>query len=73
MAMETNKEPRVPRLFDIQASVAYLRELGASSVTVNFIRTLINNGELPHVRMGRKFYCSRESLDRWIVNHEHRK
>jgi excisionase family DNA binding protein len=79
MAIETNKEARVPlntpgrRLFDIESAVAYLRDLGADGVTVNFVRRLINNGELPHLRIGRKFYCSREGLDRWIVNHERRK
>ena len=61
------------RLFDIEAAVAYLRGLGADGATTNFVRTLIASGALPHVRMGKKFYVSRESLDRWIGNHERRR
>ena len=71
MATETNSAER--RLFDIQAAVAYLRGLGAEGTTVNFVRGLINSGAVPHLRMGRRFYLTRESLDRWIENHERRR
>jgi hypothetical protein len=40
------------RLFDILAAVEYLHELGADSVTVNFVRNLINRGKVPLLRMG---------------------
>ena len=76
MNAENDKSAHVPqarRLFDIQAAVAYLRELGADGATTNFVRSLISSGALPHVQMGKKFYVSRESLDRWITNHERRK
>lgn len=61
------------RLFDIPAAVLYLRSLGAEGVTTSFIRSLINSGQVPHLRMGRRFYLTRESLDRWISNHERRR
>jgi excisionase family DNA binding protein len=68
-----NKETTQRRLFDITAAVTYLRELGAESVTVNFVRALIASGQVPHIRMGKKFYLTRESLDRWITNHERKR
>jgi excisionase family DNA binding protein len=54
------------RLYDIPSAVAYLRAIGAEGVTTSFVRSLINSGGVPHVRMGRKFYVTREALDRWI-------
>jgi excisionase family DNA binding protein len=79
MATEATKSVQTPvlaegrRLFDIQAAVAYLRSLGAEAVTMNFVRALVNSGQVPHVRMGRKFYVSRTALDHWITNHERRR
>jgi excisionase family DNA binding protein len=76
MNAENDKSAHVPlgrRLFDVQAAVAYLRELGADGATKNFVRALISSGALPHLRMGKKHYVSRESLDRWISNHERRR
>jgi excisionase family DNA binding protein len=61
------------RLFDINAAVAYLRSIGADGATTNFVRSLIANAEVPCVRMGRKFYISRDALDRWIANHDRRR
>ena len=29
----------------------YLRAIGAASVTVNFVRTLINSGQVPHIKI----------------------
>lgn len=60
------------RLFDVHSAVVYLRRLGADAVTLNFIRGLINRGSVPHLRIGKKFYVSREALDRWI-DHQQRK
>lgn len=71
--IETINKETQRRLFDITAAVAYLRELGAEGTTVNFVRALIASGQVPHLRMGRKFYVTREALDRWIQNHERRK
>lgn len=72
MAIET-KEVQAPRkLFDIPAAVVYLRELGAEGVTENFVRILINTGQVPHIRMGKRFYLTRAALDNWIQNHERR-
>lgn len=63
-------EPR--RLFDIPSAVEYLRAIGAAAVTANFVRHLINSAEIPHLRMGKRFYVSRESLDAWIAAHDRR-
>jgi excisionase family DNA binding protein len=71
--IEAIKSTEERRLFDIHAAVSYLRTLGAEGVTVNFVRALINGGQVAHLRMGRKFYVTREALDRWIENHERRR
>jgi excisionase family DNA binding protein len=60
------------RLFDIAAAVTYLHTLGAKAATPNFVRQLINSGSVPHVRIGKKFYISRESLDLWISSRQRR-
>jgi excisionase family DNA binding protein len=73
MPTETQPVSTQRRLFDIAAAVEYLHTLGAEGATVTFVRSLINRAEVPHVRIGKKFYVSREALDRWITNHERRK
>lgn len=61
------------RLFDIASAVEYLREIGAPSATKNFVRSLIASAAVPHIRIGKKFYISRESLDAWISRAERRR
>jgi len=61
-----------PRLFDIGAAVNYLREIGATAATKNFVRGLIATGQINHIRIGRKYYVSREALDTWIVKRQRR-
>jgi excisionase family DNA binding protein len=60
------------KLFDVQAAAEYLRSIGASSVTINFVRGLISSGQVPHIRIGKKFYLSRQQLDLWLEKHERR-
>jgi hypothetical protein len=60
------------RLFDIISAVAYLHSLGATSATKNFVRGLIGRGELPHLKISKKFYLSKGSLDHWIETRERR-
>jgi excisionase family DNA binding protein len=60
------------RLFDVHTGAAYLREIGASSATVSFVRGLISRGEVPHVKIGKSFFVTREALDGWIGRHERR-
>ncbi len=60
------------RLFDVSGAVEYLRAIGADGATVSFVRTLINTGQVSHVRIGKKFYMAREALDGWIAKHERR-
>ena len=60
------------RLFDIQAAVGYLRSIGAAGVGVHFVRSLISSGQLPYIRMGKRFYVSRGALDSWLEKNEKR-
>jgi len=60
------------RLFDIGAAVAYLREIGATAATPNFVRAIIGRGEVAHLKIGKKFFVSREALDGWLQKHERR-
>ncbi len=60
------------RLFDIAAAVEYLRSIGAGAASSWFVRQLIASGEIPHIRIGKKFYISREALDGWLAKHERR-
>lgn len=67
-----NPDPVNQQLFDVHGAAGYLQALGAASATVNFIRNIVATGEVPHVRIGKKFYVSRQSLDGWIARHERR-
>jgi excisionase family DNA binding protein len=60
------------RLFDVQSAAGYLRELGAGTASVNFIRTLITSGQVPHIRIGKRFFVAREALDHWIESRQRR-
>jgi excisionase family DNA binding protein len=60
------------RLFDVQSGAAYLREIGATAATVSFVRGLITSGQVPHIRIGKKFYVTRDAFDAWISRHEKR-
>jgi excisionase family DNA binding protein len=61
-----------PRLFDIPAAVEYLKSIGASGATKNWIRTLIADGGLPAVKVGKKFVVSKTALDAWLSRNERR-
>ncbi len=60
------------RLFDIVAAVEYFRSIGADAATKNFIRGLIATGQVASEKIGKKFYISREELDRWILKKQRR-
>jgi len=60
------------RLFDVRAAAKFLQCIGANGVTVHFVRSIISRGEIPYVRIGKKFFLTRESLDRWLKTHERR-
>jgi len=64
--------PESTRLFDIAGMVTYLHSIGAMSATPNFARGLITSGAIPHIRIGRKFFVTREALDVWIERHQRR-
>ena len=67
---ETPSPPTERRLFDIAGAVDYLRSIGATAATRNFVRAIIGRGEVAHVRVGRKFFITRDALDNWIVRRE---
>jgi len=52
--------------------VEYLRTIGATAATKNFVRRLIGTGQVAHLRIGKKFYLTREALDAWIVKRQRR-
>lgn len=60
------------RLFNVQDAVTYLRSIGAASVTVSFVRTIIANGEVPHIKIGKRFFVTRTAMDEWLSRHERR-
>jgi excisionase family DNA binding protein len=71
-ANTTNRTAGTLNAFDIRGSVNYLKAIGYDAATETFIRTLISRGQLSHVRVGRKFYVSRASLDAWLARAERR-
>jgi excisionase family DNA binding protein len=62
-----------PRLFTIDAAGEYLRSLGAIGITKNCIRTMIASGGLPHIKLGKRHYVSKNALDAYIASHERRR
>lgn len=63
----TDRESDVlaPRLLDYQAASAYL------SLSYWSVRTLVVNGEVPHVKFGKRVLLDRLALDEWVEkNHE---
>lgn len=51
-----------PRLLDIRGSAGFL---GVSPWT---IRGLVWDGEIPHIKAGRKIWLDRHDLERWVTN-----
>ncbi len=60
-------------LFDIGDAAKYLQSLGAKAASINFIRTIISTGQVPHLRVGKKFYIAKSALDRWVDTREKRR
>lgn len=48
---------------DIHGTIAYLDRRGVS-VSKNTVYSLIQSGDLPAFRFGKRWYCAREDLDR---------
>jgi hypothetical protein len=61
------------RAFDISGAVTYLRTIGFDAATPNFIRGLVARGQVPHVKVGKKFYVTRAALDGWLSRSEGRR
>ena len=60
-----------PRLFDIDGAVTYFAGIGAP-VSRNFVRELISNGGIKHLKLGRKFYVSQTAINEWLERSERR-
>ncbi len=54
----TNALP--PRLLDYRAASSYL------SLSYWSVRTLVVNGEVPHVKLGKRVLLDRLALDEWV-------
>jgi hypothetical protein len=61
-----------PRIFDLPAAMAYANSLGATGVTIHTLRGEIAAGRLPRLRLGKRFYLSKATLDAWILRSERR-
>jgi len=59
----TNGLP-VPRLLDYKAAGAYL------SLSYWSLRELVLNGEIPHLKFGKKVLIDKEDLDQWITRNK---
>jgi len=59
----TNGLP-APRLLDYKAAGAYL------SLSYWSLRELVFNGEIPHLKFGKKVLIDRQDLDAWVELHK---
>lgn len=59
------------KFFDVDGIVRYSDSLGAK-VTKNFVRTAISSGRLPHIKLGKKVFVSREAWNRFLASNERR-
>ena len=60
------------RVFSLSAGAEYLCRLGADSVTPWTLRRLVTSGALKHLKLGRKYFVTRESLDQLVERLERR-
>jgi hypothetical protein len=54
------------RIYDISATAARLRELGATCVTNHTVRMAIAAGRLAHLKIGKKFFTTEASIVSWL-------
>jgi hypothetical protein len=59
-------------LLDVEAATALLRERGALSASITFVRMLIKRKQVVFRRIGKRHYIQRESLDRWLAESDGR-
>jgi excisionase family DNA binding protein len=69
---ETFADSQTQTLFDIPSAAKHFQEKGAKTATKNFVRNLIASGQLPHLRIGKRFYVTKAAIDRWIETREKR-
>jgi hypothetical protein len=59
-----------PQLLDVKAACDYLKSIGVSAATINSTRVIF--GQVPHIRIGKRFYVSKENIDAWLANRQRR-
>lgn len=60
------------KLFDVKDAAEYLRSLGAAAASINFVRALMNSRQISRLKIGKRLYATRESLDAWLQRSEKR-
>jgi len=60
----TTNGPLAPRLLDYKSAGVYV------SLSYWSLRELVLNGEIPHLRFGKKILIDRQDLDAWIEQHK---
>ena len=60
------------RVFSLSAGAEYLRSIGADGVTSWTLRRLVTSGVLKHLKLGRKYFITREALDAMVDRLERR-
>ena len=59
--------------FEIREAVDYLRAMGARSANMSLLRRLIQSGEIRRIRIGKKYYIKKETLDAWFAKDQRKK
>jgi excisionase family DNA binding protein len=59
--------------FGTKEAVDYLRAIGARGASEALLRRLIQAGEIRRVRIGKKFYVKKETLDAWFARDQRKK
>jgi hypothetical protein len=70
LAVMSDQTNTAKALLSPEAAAAYLKDLGADGATPRFIADLIRAGELKGIRISRRKFVRRESLDAWLVRAE---
>jgi len=61
--LDSQSDVLQPRLLSYEAASAYL------SLSYWSVRTLVLNGEVPHVKFGKRVLLDRLALDEWVEKH----
>jgi hypothetical protein len=68
---ENLESDKRPRLLDVHAATQFLKDLGVSTATVNFVRNLM--AQIGAIKIGKKYFISDRSILEWIARQERRR